>query len=121
MFFVPTRYGRLLYQPADSTGTAARQGVRPLAHDRGRGAAAGVRLPRAGRRLMERGSVIALSYSVRGGELVLRLRVEVAGVVALVQLLGGVARKPVDHAPAPHRRPFQKHVGPALDVLVLVH
>ena len=44
--------------------------------------------------------------SARGGELVLRLRLEVAGVVALVQLARGLAGDAVDHAPALHRRPL---------------
>src|SRR5271168_2439353 len=60
------------------------------------------------------------SYSIRGCKLVLRLRVEVAGVVALVQLARWLAGKAVDHAPAPDGRPFKEHIGPALDVLVLV-
>src|SRR5437763_1583471 len=58
--------------------------------------------------------------SVRGGELVLRLRVEVAGVVALVQLLGRIAGGAVDHAPALHGRPRVDLVSPAVDVLVLL-
>src|SRR5947209_7745575 len=58
--------------------------------------------------------------SVGGGQLVLRLGVEVAGVVALVQLLGRLAREAIDHAAAPHRRACEEGVGPALDVLVIL-
>ena len=57
--------------------------------------------------------------SIRGCELVLRLRIKVAGVVALVQLARGLTGKAVDHASAPDSRPLVDHVGPALHVLVL--
>src|SRR5712671_3934667 len=62
----------------------------------------------------------AIVGSIGGRELFLRFRLEVAGVVSLVQLLRGVAGETVDHAPAPHRRPLQEHVSPALHILVLV-
>src|SRR5258708_7705949 len=51
-------------------------------------------------------------------ELVLRLCVEIAGVVALVQLARGLAPGAVDHAPALHSRALGDRVGPALHVLV---
>ena len=38
-----------------------------------------------------------------------------------MQLTRGLAERAVDHASAPHRRPFGDRVGPALDVLVLLH
>ena len=47
--------------------------------------------------------------------------VEIAGVVALVQLARGLAADAVDHPPALHGRPFGDRVGPALHVLVLLH
>jgi len=49
----------------------------------------------------------------------LRLRIKVAGVVALVQLARGLTGKAVDHASAPDSRPLVNHVGPALHVLAL--
>src|SRR6185437_12395704 len=45
-----------------------------------------------------------------GGQLVLRLRREVAGVVALAQLARRLAGDAVDHAPAPDRRPLEEGV-----------
>ena len=56
-----------------------------------------------------------------GGELILRLRLKVAGVVALVQLARRLAGEAVDHASAPDRRPLGDGIGPALDILVLRH
>src|SRR5450432_2502122 len=50
--------------------------------------------------------------------LVLRIGIEIAGLVTLVQLAGRIARDPVDHASALHRRPFRNRIGPALHVLV---
>src|SRR6516165_2461225 len=61
------------------------------------------------------------SCSIGGRELVLRLGFEIAGVVAFVQLARWLAGKAVDHATALDGRPLVDHVGPALDVLVLVH
>src|SRR6478752_2708691 len=46
-------------------------------------------------------------------DLVLRLRFEIARLVALVQLVGRIARDTVDHAPALHRRAFCDRIGPA--------
>src|SRR5258708_20241268 len=51
-------------------------------------------------------------------ELVLRLCLEIAVVVALVQLARGLAPGAVDHAPALHSRALGDRVGPALHVLV---
>src|SRR3954471_4405439 len=59
--------------------------------------------------------------SARRRQLVLRLRLEVAGVVALVQLARRLAPGAVDHAAALHRRALRNLVGPAQDVRVLVH
>src|SRR5664279_2288529 len=56
-----------------------------------------------------------------GLNLVLRLGVEIAGVVAFVQLVRGLARGAVDHATALHRRALGDGVGPALHVLVVLH
>src|SRR4030081_2755953 len=83
------------------------------------GADLAVRSPSSERR--QRRSPARESCSTRSGELVLRLRVEVASVVALVQLARRLAGETVDHAPALHGRPFEEGVGPALDVLVLLH
>ena len=41
-------------------------------------------------------------------QLILRLRLEVVGVVALVQLARGLAREAVDHAPAFHGWPLRE-------------
>src|ERR1700704_6831277 len=59
--------------------------------------------------------------SSRRGNLVLRAGLEIAGVVAFVQLTGGLAPSAVDHASALHRRAFGDGVGPALHVFVLLH
>src|SRR3954453_15682088 len=75
--------------------------------------------------LLERrdaGGTPALRWLLRrGGGLVLRLRFEVAGVVAFVQLLRGVAGGAVYHAPALDGGACVDLVGPAIDVFVLVH
>src|SRR5947209_410483 len=47
----------------------------------------------------------------RFSDLVLRPRVEITGVMALVQLAGGIAGDSVDHAPALHGRTLGKLVG----------
>src|SRR5260370_32466779 len=60
-------------------------------------------------------------WSARGGELVLRLCVEVAGVVTLVQLARRLAGETIDHAPALHGRAPEDGVGPALHMLVILH
>src|SRR5690348_6229343 len=57
--------------------------------------------------------------SVRG-QLVLGLGIEVAGVVAFVQLLRGFPLQTVDHAAALHCRACIDRVSPANNVLVLV-
>src|SRR5829696_9073586 len=54
-------------------------------------------------------------------DLVLRLRIEIAGLMPLVQLARRIARDAVDHTPALHRRTFCDRVGPALHVPVFVH
>src|SRR5262245_6666517 len=56
-----------------------------------------------------------------GRELVLRSRLEVAGVVPLVQLIGGIAAQAVDLAAAPHRRALADHRRSALHILVVAH
>src|SRR5258708_24241026 len=50
-------------------------------------------------------------------ELVLRLCLEIAGVVALVQLARGLAPGAVDHAPALPSRALGDRAGPPLHVL----
>src|ERR1700749_394958 len=55
------------------------------------------------------------------GDLVLGLGREITGVMAFMQLAGGIARDPVDHASAPDRRPLGDGIGPALDILVRAH
>ncbi len=62
-------------------------------------ASAAIKQPRSG--------ALPILGSVGGGELVLRLRLEVAGVMALMQLLGRVAGKPIDHSPTPDRGPLE--------------
>src|SRR3546814_18580220 len=62
-----------------------------------------------------------LRFCLPTRNLVLRLRIEVVGVMALVQLLGRVAGYAIDHASASHRGPRQNRVGPALHVLVVLH
>ena len=54
-------------------------------------------------------------------KLVLGLRFEVAGVVAFVKLARRVSEGPVDHPSALHGRALRDLVGPALDVLVVLH
>src|SRR5205807_135818 len=72
--------------------------------------------------LKQRGPYISGAVrSVRGHELVLRLGREIAGVVALAQLARRLAAHAVDHAAALHGWPLEQHVGPALDVLVILH
>ena len=56
-----------------------------------------------------------------GRQLVLRLGVEIAGVVTLMQLRRGIALQPVDDAPALHGRAGSDRVGPTLHVLVFMH
>lgn len=60
-------------------------------------------------------------FAVLSGQLVLRPGVEVAGVMAFVQLARRLAAGPVDLAAARYRRPCEDLVGPAQDVLVFVH
>src|ERR1051325_9806797 len=55
-----------------------------------------------------------------GGDLVLGLGLEIAGIVPLEQLLRRLAGGAVDHAPALHRRPGPDLLGPADDIFVLV-
>src|ERR1051325_175433 len=55
-----------------------------------------------------------------GGDLVLGLGLEIAGVVPLEQLLRRLAGRAVDHAPALHRRARPDLLGPADDIFVLV-
>src|ERR1700681_3754337 len=57
----------------------------------------------------------------RFSDLVLRLRLEIAGVMALMQLARRIALDTVDHAAALHGRTLGELVGPALHVLVFVH
>src|SRR5271170_4986165 len=61
------------------------------------------------------------SSSRRRGNLVLRLCIEVARLVPLVQLARWVAIDAVHHPPTPHRLSLGDRIGPALDVLVLGH
>jgi hypothetical protein len=66
-----------------------------------------------------RGNVRA---SVSGGrQLVLRLRLEVAGVVPFVELIRGIAAQSVDLAAAFHRRALADQRHPALQMLVVLH
>src|SRR5690349_18776627 len=60
------------------------------------------------------------SGALFGRHLVLRIRIEVRGVVALVELAGGVARGAVDDAAALHGGPRIDLVGPAQHVLVFM-
>src|SRR5262249_8880535 len=55
------------------------------------------------------------------GDLVLRFRREIAGVVAFAELFRGRAARAVDHAAALDGGPREDGVGPALDVLVVLH
>src|ERR1700694_2398049 len=69
---------------------------------------------------------IPVQFLLRGrvgnlSNLVLRPGLEIAGVMTLMQLAGGIAPGAVDHAPALHRRSFGDGIGPALHVLVFVH
>src|SRR5215831_18174989 len=57
----------------------------------------------------------------RLSDLVLRHRVEIISVMALVQLARGVAGHAIDHAATLYGRALGDLVGPALDVLVFVH
>src|SRR5437870_5747594 len=59
--------------------------------------------------------------SLAVADLVLRLGVEVARLVTLVQLGRGVARETIDHAPALHGRTPGDGVGPAVHILVVMH
>src|SRR3982751_6823584 len=59
--------------------------------------------------------------SVLRREFVLGPQLEVAGVVALVQLVGGIALQAVDDPPALDGRALADRIGPALDVAVLCH
>src|SRR5437867_11537667 len=62
-----------------------------------------------------------LTSHFRGlADLVLRLVVEIAGLVPLVQLARRIARDAVDHAAALHGGALCDRVGPALHVLVFV-
>src|SRR5690625_1944927 len=51
-------------------------------------------------------------------ELILRAGIEIAGIVALVQLLGRIAPGAIDHAPALHSRPLGDLLGPTIHMLV---
>src|ERR1044072_7408716 len=55
-----------------------------------------------------------------GGDLVLGLGLEIAGVVPLEQLLRRLAGRAVDHAPALHRRGRPDLLGPANAIFVFV-
>src|SRR5581483_2356815 len=57
----------------------------------------------------------------RLADFVLCFGLEIAGVMALVQLALGIAGDAIDHAPALYRRALGELVGPAVDVLVFVH
>ena len=51
----------------------------------------------------------------------LRAQLEIARIMALAQLLGRVAGRPVDDASALHRRPPVDLLRPALHMLIFVH
>ena len=54
-------------------------------------------------------------------ELILGLGLKVARVVALPELARELAGRAVHHAAALHRRASRNHLGPALDLLVVLH
>src|SRR3546814_13494887 len=54
-------------------------------------------------------------------QLVLRTQVEIRGIVALVKLVRRIAHRAIDHPPAFHCRARGNLVGPALDMLVILH
>ena len=56
-----------------------------------------------------------------GSYLVLRLSVEIAGLVALMQLARRIAVGAVDLTTALDGGPLQQFVSPAVDVLVILH
>src|SRR4051812_47127533 len=53
-------------------------------------------------------------------QLVLRPRIEIAGIMAFAELARRVTHRAIDHAPALYRRTRGDLVGPAHDVLVLM-
>ena len=53
-------------------------------------------------------------------KLVLGLGLEIAGVMALVQLARRLTEDPIDHTSALHGWPFEELVGPVMDVLVIL-
>src|SRR6476619_3938693 len=53
------------------------------------------------------------------GQFVLRLRIEIACIMAFVQLLGGIAHGAVDHSAPPDGGPLRDRLCPAHDVDVL--
>src|SRR5579863_8937971 len=53
-------------------------------------------------------------------ELVLRFILEIAAIVALVQLTRQLAVDAIDHGSALYSRPLEERVSPALDVLVVL-
>src|ERR1700739_4498076 len=59
--------------------------------------------------------------SSSGGELVLRLGVEIASVVAVVQLARRLTVNAVDHPSPPYCRPLHECVSPTTHVLVVLH
>src|ERR1700751_693605 len=66
--------------------------------------------------------VAAAASSLRRlSDLILGPGVEIAGVMALVELARRITGNAVDHAPALDGRAFCNLVGPALHVLVFVH
>jgi hypothetical protein len=58
--------------------------------------------------------------STRHANFFLRLRFEIGGVVPLVQLSRGIAGDAIDHPPTSYRWTLEKHVGPTLDVLIIL-
>src|SRR3954471_18777134 len=63
---------------------------------------------------------IAAPRLALGCQLVLRAKLEIARVVALVQLIRRIALQAVDDPSTLHRRALADQVGPALDVLVVL-
>src|SRR5688572_5825051 len=55
-----------------------------------------------------------------GGQFVLRLRIEVAGSMAFMQLLSRIADGAIDHSAALNGRSLGNHLGPANDVNVFL-
>src|ERR1700754_4180154 len=68
-----------------------------------------------------RRSIVCRQDTISGQfKFILGLRFEVARVVTLVQLLGGIAEGPVDHAATLHRRTLRDRVRPAADVGIVL-